>query len=151
MVDASPLTQGQLRCLAAWLPVLEAPDFSAGAWRGGDTDADGVIQMPWFEYDERIAGWPGACEDGGLVVMGFDWMAWLGTPKGAALSTRPGALDAIAAASSADLARLVTAIRRGDRFSEGNIAGAIESGIVAAISRRAAALLEAGEDGETGE
>jgi hypothetical protein len=36
----------------------------------------------------------------------------------------------------------VTAIRRGDRFTEGNLAGAIERGFVTAISRRAAALLE---------
>ena len=71
-------------------------------------------------------------------------MAWLQTSDGVALSATPGAIDAIAGASSADLARLVTAIRRGDRFMEGNIAGAIESGIVAAISRRAAVLLEAG-------
>ncbi len=138
MADAEPLTPAQLRCLAAWLPILEAPDFSAGEWRGGEADAQGVIRMPWFEYDERIAGWPGACDGGSLVVMGFDWMTWLQTPEARALASDPAT---IAGAGSADVARLVTAIRRGDRFTEGNIAGAIESGIVAAISRRAAALL----------
>jgi hypothetical protein len=139
MPDAAPLTQAQLRCLADWLPVLEAPDFSAGSWQGGQTDEKGVIHMPWFEYDERIAGWPGACEGGSLIVMGFDWMTWMKTPEGQALSADPAA---IAGASSADLARLVTAIVRGDRFTEGNLAGAIERGFVAAICRRAAALLE---------
>ena len=145
MVDASPLTPAQLRCLADWLPILEAPDFTAGTWRGGDKDADGVMQMPWFEYDERIEGWPGACPGGSIVVMGFDWMTWLATPAGVAYSTGPAPIEAIGEASSADLARLVTAIRRGDRFVEGNIAGAIKSGIVAAISRRAAVLLGTGE------
>jgi len=43
-----------------------------------------------------------------------------------------------------DLARLVTAIVRGDRFCEGNVAGAIERGFVTAICRRAAALLARG-------
>ncbi len=138
MTDATPLRHAQLRCLAAWLPILEAPDFSAGRWQGGQADDQGVIHMPWFEYDQRIAGWPGMCQGESPIVMGFDWMAWMQTPKGAALSSGPAAIER---ASSADLARLVTAIVRGDRFTEGNLAGAIESGIVAAICRRAAALL----------
>ncbi len=71
--------------------------------------------------------------------MGFDWMTWLQTPHGVALSSAPAA---IAGASSTDLARLVTAIVRGDRFVEGNLAGAIESGVVTAICRRAVALLD---------
>jgi hypothetical protein len=45
----------------------------------------------------------------------------------------------------ADLARLVTAIVRGDRFTEGNLAGAMQRGFVTAICRRAAVLL--GEPG----
>ena len=145
MVDASPLTPAQLRCLADWLPALEAPEVSAGTWRGGDTDANGVMQMPWFEYDERLDSWRAACAGAGLIVVGFDWMRWLQTPQGIAYSRGPASAEAIGTAPSADLARLVTAIIRGDRFSEGNIAGAFESGILAAISRRAAALLEAGE------
>ena len=141
MADAKPLTPAQLRCLADWLPILEASDFSAGRWQGGEADANGVITMPWFEYDELIADWPGTCEGVTLVVMGFDWMTWLATPEGKALSSDPAA---IATASSSDLARLVTAIRRGDRFTEGELATAIERGFVAAISRRAAALLAEG-------
>lgn len=134
----SNLTPAQLRCLAAWLPVLEAPGFSPGHWRGGDADEQGVVHLPWFEYDERIANWPGGCEGGSLVAMGFDWMSWLGTPEGQVLSGDPATIQH---ASSADLARLVTAIVRGDRFSEGNLAGAIERGFVSAICRRAAVLL----------
>jgi hypothetical protein len=141
MAEPEPLTPAQLRCLADWLPILETPGLSPGRWRGGDTDAQGIIHMPWFEYDERIAGWPGACEGGTLIVMGFDWMTWLGTPEGRALSSDPAV---IASAGSADLARLVTAIVRGDRFCEGNVAGAIERGFVTAICRRAAALLARG-------
>ena len=140
MPDPLTLTPAQLRCLAAWLPVLEAPGFSPGRWQGGEADERGAIQMPWFEYDARIAGWPGGCDGDGLILMGFDWMAWLATPDGQALAADPAA---IAHASVADLARLVTAIVRGDRFTEGNLAAAIEGGFVTAICRRAAALLEA--------
>ena len=95
--------------------------------------------MPWFEYDVQVLGWPGGCEGESLIVMGFDWMTWLQTSHGVALSSAPAA---IAGASSTDLARLVTAIVRGDRFVEGNLAGAIESGVVTAICRRAVALLD---------
>jgi hypothetical protein len=39
---------------------------------------------------------------------------------------------------------LLTAIVRSDRFVEGSIEGAFESGLLAAICRRAAVLLETG-------
>ena len=41
MTEPLPLTPTQLRCLADWLPILEAPDFNPGEWRGGEADADG--------------------------------------------------------------------------------------------------------------
>lgn len=66
--NPAPLTPAKLRCLADWLPILEAPGFTIGRWRGGETDERGDMQMPWFEYDERIAGWPGGCAGGSLIV-----------------------------------------------------------------------------------
>ena len=39
-------------------------------------------------------------------------------------------------ASLLELAQLLTAIHRGDRFMEGNIAGAFESGLIVRIVRR---------------
>jgi hypothetical protein len=49
--------------------------------------------------------------------------------------------EATAAATPDQLARLLTAIVRSDRFVEGSIAGAFDSGLLARIARRAAALL----------
>lgn len=141
MAEPATLTPTQLHCLADWLPVLEAPDFNAGQWRGGDADANGVLTVPWFEYSRSLGAWPGPCAES-LIVMGFDWMTWLRTPDGAALANDLGTIER---ATSSDLARLVTAIRRGDRFVEGNIVGAFESGVLTAISRRAAALLDRAE------
>ena len=51
--------------------------------------------------------------------------------------------EAVAAATPEQLAWLLTAIVRSDRFVEGSIEGAFESGLLARIARRAAALLEA--------
>jgi len=50
----------------------------------------------------------------------------------------------VAAATPEQLAMLLTAIVRSDRFVEGSIAGAFESGLLVAICRRAATLLESG-------
>jgi hypothetical protein len=44
-------------------------------------------------------------------------------------------------ASPDDLARLLTAIVRSDRFVEGSLVGAFESGLLTRIAQRAAALL----------
>lgn len=137
--ESQPPTTGQLACLARWIPILESPDLRIGASRGGVANSDGVISMPWFEYDPVIAGWPGPCGGGTLILMGFDWGSWMQTPRGATLSTDP---DAIAGATADELLRLVTAIVRGDRFTEGNLAAAIERGFALAICRRAATLVE---------
>jgi hypothetical protein len=69
---------------------------------------------------------------------GFDWQRWLAGDEGRALRDDPAA---VANATPDQLARLLTAIARSDRFVEGSIAGAFESGVLARISRRAAFLL----------
>jgi hypothetical protein len=118
--------------------VLAAPGFTVGRWVTPAPDANGVLQMPWFEYSaEAEAFWSAVVSDGWVVV--FDWMAWVGAPEGRRLIADPGL---VAQASSEDLSKLLTAIIRGERFSEGELAGAFESGMLAAILRRAAQLAE---------
>jgi hypothetical protein len=56
-----------------------------------------------------------------------------------ALASRPAA---VATASEDDLGRLLTAIVRSDRFNEGSLAGAWESGMLTAIVRRAGVLAD---------
>jgi hypothetical protein len=72
-------------------------------------------------------------------VIPFDWMAWAATPEARSLIENP---TTIAGASADDLARLLTTIIRGDRFSEGEIAAAYERGTLTAIALRARVLLE---------
>ncbi len=47
---------------------------------------------------------------------------------------------AIAGASGEDLGRILTTLVRGDRFSEGTLANAYETGVLRAIVRRASVL-----------
>jgi hypothetical protein len=123
------------------LEALEAPDASFGEWRGGEIDPDGAMQMPWFEYSPLADAYRRAVSGGGFILPNFDWMAWLGTTEAQELRDEPRRVER---ASLIELARLLTAIHRGDRFMEGNIAGAFESGLVVRIVRRVGTLANAG-------
>ena len=132
----------RLRPLADLVPVLESPDADFGFWEA-PPPVDGVYRMPYFTFGPTADAFRSAIGRGGWIVTGFDWMTWLQTDDGASLRDRP---EALAAASTDDLAKLLTAIVRSDRFVEGSLAGAFESGLLARIAQRAAALLVA-EDG----
>ncbi|MEX1169553.1 MAG: DUF6508 domain-containing protein [Chloroflexota bacterium] len=127
----------RLRALADVLPMLEAPDASFGHWEL-PPPRDGVHSLGWFEFGPTAGAWRTAVAQGDWIVGGFDWRAWLTSDEGRFLHDDPAA---IAGATPDQLARLLTAIVRSDRFVEGSIAGAFESGVLAAISRRASALL----------
>ena len=124
-----------LRALAELAPVLGAPDADFGRWFT-PPPRDGVLSMGWYEFGP--AGEAFRAATGGWVLAGFDWRAWLETEEGSALREP----DAVAAATPEQLAMLLTAIVRSDRFVEGSIEGAFESGLLAATCRRAAVLLE---------
>jgi hypothetical protein len=126
------------RALADLVPVREAPDADFGHWDNGPS-ADGTAHLPWFVPGPTEEAFRMAVGRGAWVVVGFDWMNWLQTDEGRSLRDDPGA---IATANTDQLEKLLTAIIRSDRFSEGSIEGAFESGLLARIARRAASLLE---------
>jgi hypothetical protein len=128
----------RLRALADVLPALEAPDADFGHWEL-PPPRDGVHSLGWFEFGRTAEAWRAAVGRGDWIVVGFDWRSWLAGDEGGSLRDDPAA---IANATPDQLAWLLTAIVRSDRFVEGSIAGAFESGLLAGISRRAAALLE---------
>jgi Family of unknown function (DUF6508) len=125
-----------LHRLAAYESVFSAPSFLVGRWGGGDRHADGVIQMPYYEPSDEMARFTREMAALGWVRV-FDWMAWSATPRGQRLITDP---SAIGAATAEELSNLLTAIIRGERFSDGEIEGAYERGTLLAIVRRAGAL-----------
>jgi hypothetical protein len=122
----------QLRVLAGYRPMLEQHG-RFGEWAGGEQQADGSIQMPWYSFSEEAdkylrdlsrAGW----------VRPFDWPKWLSTKRGQQLLGDPAA---VAEATADELSQLLTALIRQDRFAEGTLASAYESGLLAATARRA--------------
>lgn len=129
----------QLQALAAFLPLFEEPGFVFGSWHGGQEVSPGVLTMPYFSLGETASSFVYMAYDQGWVLAGFNWPDWQGTEEAIALRADPAAL---ANASPEQLAKLLTAVIRQDRFVEGALNGAFESGLLAAIARRAAALVE---------
>ncbi len=127
----------RLRALADVLPLLEAPDADFGHWEL-PPPRDGVGSLGWFEFGPTADVWRAAVAAGHWIITGFDWRTWL-AGDGRAFREDP---DAISTATPDQLAWLLTAIVRSDRFTEGSIAGAFESGLLSGISRRARDLLQ---------
>jgi hypothetical protein len=138
MIEA-PGTEA-LRSLGRWSEDLAQPGFRIGQWVTSTTDDQGRIHLGWFELGEDGRRFLAEVSSGGWVQP-FDWMAWLQTPEGRRLREAPAGVQD---ATAEDLSRLLTAIARSERFSEGSIAGAFESGLLLAITRRARDLAEGG-------
>lgn len=130
------ISKASLRILARYAEAF-APHGPIGVWRGGKADAAGVIQMPWYEYQPEVQRFV-ADMYAAELARSVDWMRWAGTPEAQQLISDPAA---IASASHDDLIYLLTTIIRGERFSDGEIAGAYERGTLLAIAERARALL----------
>jgi hypothetical protein len=127
----------RLRTLAAVLPQLEAPTPDFGHWEI-PPPREGVESLGYYVFGPVGEAFLKAVSRGGWVIMGFDWRAWLDGPEGGRLRDDP---ETVATATSEQLAKLLTAIIRSDRFVEGSIAGAFESGLIVRIARRAKVLL----------
>lgn len=126
----------RLRELASRASIIEVPGFVFGEWVESWTDDDGVIHLGWYRLSPQGEAFLAAVGAAGCVVP-FDWPAWAAAPEVQQLGRDPAR---VAEASGGDLIRLLTALVRSDRFSEGTLAEVYESGVLAAIVRRARVL-----------
>jgi hypothetical protein len=139
----TPELRASLRLVGDTLPILESPEFTPGVWHDSWRRPDGAIVMPWFEYSPQAGEFRAAVGLSGLLQMGFAWPDWAGTPEAIALRTDREALDR---ATPDQLGKLLTMLIRADRFTEGALAEAFESGLITAVARRAKKLAETGRD-----
>lgn len=138
MTDArDELAPPQLDGLAELLPAFEAAEAEFGEWKGGEELEPGSITAPWFAPSELTSRFLEVAYRDGWVRPDFDWGEWAATPEAQRLRDDRGAL---AQATVPDLARLLTVVIRSDRFVEGTLDWAIESGLVTAVLRRIAQL-----------
>ena len=112
-----------------WQPLLDLiPEIEGRSGFGevipGRDIGEGVTTLPYMAYDEIIGRFTALCYEIPVMV-NFDWGAW---KEGEKILRDPGfdydLLDI------PDKCRLITAIIRADRFSEGYLGWAFESGVV---------------------
>lgn len=130
--SASPDSVSRLRA------ALEAYRSAAGPlveWRGGrDPAGTAPADSAYPVYDDRVWDLLGALQAVGAFVV-FDWMHWK-------RSTVVRDVRLAESAPIADLARLVTVLLRGERFGDGVIAGAVETGVLPVLAERVLGYLD---------
>lgn len=132
-IDEQPIRWGReapleerLCALADFVPIFERPGFefqlkSSDHHTVYSAEAHRFIEVA---YELR---W----------VRPFDWPSWTQTAEAAPFKQAEG----IASASPEQLSRVLTVLVRQDRFVEGGLGSAFDSGHLLAICRRAAELL----------
>lgn len=133
MTGEEPLTlQQRLQGLAVFLPLFEKPGFRFGTWETSKEN-----QAPYYRYSQIASEFIGTAYNFKWIRMDFDWASWMGAKEITDLRDNPEVMNR---ATTEDLSRLLTVVIRQDRFCEGSIADAFESGLLTAICRRAAQM-----------
>lgn len=131
--------RARLRTLADVLPALEssmAGEF--GTWVESVEREPGVWTMPYVEYGPTFRAFQAAVGQGGWVRPDVDWRTWVESDEARELLRDPG--SGVATATPYLIACIVTSVVRGDRFDEGSLLRAFESGFLTDVARRAKAL-----------
>jgi hypothetical protein len=125
----------RLAALAPFATRVREADFVFGAWADSHQLPDGSWMMPYHELaDDGLAL---IAAFGSWIQVGFDWSTWARTDEGRRLLEEPAAM---ADATPEQIARLLTTIIRADRFNEGQLDWAWQSGLVGRLLDRVAAL-----------
>jgi hypothetical protein len=127
----------QIRALADFWPVFANPKF---VYETQDEvkEKKGVITMPSSSLSPEARTFNKMIYQGGWILDGFDWPEWAQTDEFKDLFSKP---DSLAKASAHQLAKLLTALARKERFCEGTMASACSDGLLAGITQRAGILL----------
>jgi hypothetical protein len=128
----------RLAALAAFAPLLRERDgpFSRPAPQAGDGSRENPFAMPYVIEDEIVGRFRRMAYDTDWI-MNFDWAEWGHGSDGQRFFEDRGA---VAQASEGDLAKLITAVVRQDRFVEGGLAKSFETGLIGAVCDRAVEL-----------
>lgn len=127
----------QLEALASFLPIFTTPGFTFGHMVEPE-ETGGVWSVPYYAPAREADDFVRVANDYGWT-RSFDWGEWAYTDEGRLFRTN---LDALDHASPNQIAKVLTAVIRSDRFSEGALGNAFASGMLTRIVQRAKALLD---------
>lgn len=120
------LTQQDWQLLFALIPEIENIS-KFGEWKGGEKAPDGSITIPWCETAPIVQKFLDAVYSIPIIIS-FDWGSW---EEGRKIASNVDfdfdRLDIVTKC------KLITAIVRNDRFCEGTLVSAFESGLILRI------------------
>ena len=131
----------QLEALARFVPVFASPTFEFSEFVPGEKKEEAVTlghyrlapEAQAFIETAHTYGW----------VRDFPWSEWQQTAEAARLRDDP---DALSQATPTDLAKLLTACCRAERFVEGSLSDHYQSGLLRRVVERAKTLLRETRD-----
>ena len=139
----NPRYTSRLKALAAFLPVIEEPDFSAGEMVFPSDLPDGTARIPYAVRSDTVTRFVDMLYEENWIVS-FNWPEWLETDEARNLFESNG--TALEKASEEQLSRMLTFCERRCRFGWGDpLLEDFESGLIARIVRRAADLVNKGQ------
>ena len=121
----------------AWLPRFTHAEFHAGQWAGGEERAPGGRTMPWVDYSDDVLEFIHQLYEL-QVVAPFDWGSWT-QERGRELRDNH---ERLADASLEECRMLLAAHLRADRFTEGHLLHALESGHIVTILKQVESLID---------
>ena len=130
-------SKDQIRALAAFWPVFANPKFVYEV-QDEVKEKKGVITIPSSSLSPEAKAFNKMIYQQGWVLDGFDWPEWTQTDEFKDLFSKP---EDLAKASAHQLAKLLTALTRKERFCEGTMASACADGLLARITHRAGVLV----------
>jgi hypothetical protein len=128
----------RLAALVSYLPLFTAPDFEFGHWVIPQTGDPKIIGFPYYSFSDSAGAFIDSAYQFEWIVERFDWEDWKDTNEATSLLEN---CDALAEASIEQLERLLTLCVRQDRFCEGAMNSAFQSGLIIGILRRASDIL----------
>ena len=127
----------RLDALASFLPVFEAPSFAFSRNCAPGEATPGHMMMYPTVLSEAAEQFVKTAYAGGWVISDFGWPSWKGTPEVLDLRDDP---EFLKQATPVQLAKVLTVLIRQERFVNGALASAYDSGLLTAVLRRAEEL-----------
>lgn len=129
--------------LAGFLEEIDDPEFKAGEWNAPEKSSEGYFHMPFVNFSPTVVRFIEAAYASGWVLADFDWPEWAQSSHAMRLRDDP---DSIFQADARDLFRLLTMYIRQDKFVEGALLEAFDTGLIKRIVRRAALMTQTNFD-----